>query len=169
MVQDAQARGILAQAEVVIAEPDEQAWRLVEAFGLRLVVNQASHLGLSHSLRLGIESLEERSPTDAAAALIFLADQPRVQSAVVEALVEAWKTGSGPMIRPRYQAYREIPGHPVLLDRSIWPVIQHLSGDRGLAGVLEIISQPVVMLDVPGDNPDVDTPADLQALEELPR
>jgi CTP:molybdopterin cytidylyltransferase MocA len=103
---------------------------------------------------------------DTGAALVFLADQPLVQLAVVEALVAAWKAGTGVMVRPRYKANPGIPGHPALLDRSIWPLAQQLHGDRGFAGLLDSILRPSVILDVAGDNPDVDTLADLQSLEE---
>jgi molybdenum cofactor cytidylyltransferase len=169
VVKAARARGILAGAEVVIRAGDEHSLRLTEASGFHPVVNHAPPLGLSHSLRIGIESLEERRPIEVGAALIFLADQPLVQLGVVEKLVAEWRSGSGKLVRPRYHDEADVPGHPVLLDRSVWPLMQHLSGDRGLAGLLDIISQPIVILDVPGDNPDVDTPADLQALEEFPQ
>jgi molybdenum cofactor cytidylyltransferase len=151
----------------VIAAADEPARALSESSGFHPVVNQAPHLGLSHSLRIGLESLEKHSPSETGAALVFLADQPLVQLDVVRALVAAWKAGTGAMVRPRYEATPDIPGHPVLLDRSIWHLVQRLHGDRGFAGLLDSISQPIVILDVTGDNPDIDTPADLRALEEF--
>ena len=153
----------------MIAAGDEQARASSEASGCHPVVNQAPHLGLSHSLRIGLESLEQHSWKETGAALVFLADQPLVRLGVVEALVSAWKAGGRVMVRPRYEATPDIPGHPVLLDRSIWPLVQRLHGDRGFAGVLDSISQPIMILNVAGDNPDIDTPADLRALEELTR
>lgn len=146
---------------------DEPARALSQAMDFHPVANQAPDLGLAHSLRVGLASLEERSPRETGAALVFLADQPLVQLSVVERLVAEWKAGAGMIVRPRYQANPGIPGHPVLLDRSIWPLVRRLQGDQGFAGLSESVSPPPVILDVAGDNPDVDTLADLQAIEEF--
>jgi CTP:molybdopterin cytidylyltransferase MocA len=60
-----------------------------------------------------------------------------------------------------------VPGHPTLLDRSVWPLASELEGDHGFANLLASDSLDTFLLDVPGDNPDVDTRADLHALEEF--
>jgi CTP:molybdopterin cytidylyltransferase MocA len=106
--------------------------------------------------------------SDGGAALVFLGDQPMVRLAVVEALIAAWRDGSAAIVRPRYQGCPHVPGHPTLLDHSIWPLAHQLEGDRGFAGLLASVSIDTFLLDVPGDNPDVDTRADLHTLEESP-
>jgi hypothetical protein len=50
----------------------------------------------------------------------------------------------------------------VLLDRCVWPLCRRAVGDSGLAGLLPTAA----IIDVPGANPDIDTPADLHLLEE---
>jgi molybdenum cofactor cytidylyltransferase len=158
-------RNVLEGGLVVVGADDEPARALTEGTGLEPVVNDAPHLGLSHSVQLGLSALEEqRDPVDAA--VIFLGDQPMVRLAVVEALTTAWRSGSGSIVRPRYQGSPHVPGHPTLLDRSIWPLARHLQGDRGFSALLA--TADTFLLDVPGDNPDVDTRADLHALEESP-
>jgi CTP:molybdopterin cytidylyltransferase MocA len=54
----------------------------------------------------------------------------------------------------------------VLLDRALWPLARDLTGDRGLGELLGSRPEAVSLVDVPGANPDVDTPADLRQLEE---
>jgi CTP:molybdopterin cytidylyltransferase MocA len=122
-------------------------------------------------LQLGLAALESRRPGEryTGAALVFLADQPRVRGEIVEAVISAWRSGTGAIVRPRYEARPDVPGHPVLLDRSIWPLLHRLKGDHGLAGLPELASVPTITLAVAGDNPDVDTPADLNAIEESSR
>jgi CTP:molybdopterin cytidylyltransferase MocA len=160
-------RGVLGGGLVVVGADDEPARALTESTKLEPVVNDAPHLGLSHSVRLGLSALEEqRDPVGAA--VIFLGDQPMVRLAVVEALTTAWRSGSGPIVRPRYQGSPHVPGHPTLLDRSIWPLARHLQGDRGFSALLASNAVDTFVLDVSGDNPDVDTRADLHALEESP-
>jgi molybdenum cofactor cytidylyltransferase len=169
VVEVARKRGLLDGGHVVVAADDERTSTLARAGGLGIVINPDPALGLSHSVRLGLAALEARSIEEAGAALVFLADQPLVRPDVVEALVAAWRHGSGPMVRPRYQARPEAPGHPVLLARSIWARARQLKGDRGFSALLNSSPPETVTLDVKGDNPDVDTPADLNALERFSR
>jgi molybdenum cofactor cytidylyltransferase len=158
--------GVLGGGHVVVGRGDDAARRLAENASLETIINDAPHLGLSHSLRLGLADLEQRPSSDVGAALVFLGDQPLVRLAVMEALIAAGRARTGRIVRPRYQMRPDVPGHPVLLDRSIWPLASQLRGDRGFATLLDSVAFPIVTLDVPGDNPDVDTRADLHALEE---
>jgi CTP:molybdopterin cytidylyltransferase MocA len=80
-------------------------------------------------------------------------------------LVAAWHEHLGVLIRPRYAASPEEPGHPVLLDRSVWPLAERLEGDVGVGRLLPLGAPGVALIDVAGSNPDVDTPTDLHLLE----
>jgi molybdenum cofactor cytidylyltransferase len=160
-------RGVLGGGYVVVSTEDERARALTEKTGLEPVLNDAPYLGLSHSVRLGLSVLQEQGD-DVGSALIFLGDQPTVRLPVVEALTAAWRSGSGAIVRPRYQGSPHVPGHPTVLDRSIWPLARHLKGDRGFSRLLDTAPVDTFLLDVPGDNPDVDTRIDLHALEESP-
>lgn len=168
VVEVARKRGLLDGGHVVLAAGDERALSLARARGLGAVLNDAPELGLSHSVRLGLTALEAPA-IDAGAALVFLGDQPLVRADVVEALIAAWRHGTGPIIRPRYEARPNAPGHPVLLARSIWARAGELEGDRGFSVLLDSSPPETVLLDVKGDNPDVDTRADLNALEGFSR
>jgi molybdenum cofactor cytidylyltransferase len=171
IVRAACERGILKGGCAIISADDQESRALVEKAGIEPVLNDAPSQGLSRSLQLGLAALERRKPGEpyAGAALVFLADQPLVRLGVIEALVAAWRAGDAGIFRPRYEARPDTPGHPVLLNRSIWHLAHQLDGDHGFAGLANLDSVRVVTLDVAGDNPDIDTPADLQALEELTR
>ena len=171
VVRAACERGILKGGCAVVSAEDEDSRALVETAGIEPVLNDAPSKGLSHSLQLGLATLERRKPGEpyAGGALVFLADQPLVRLGVIEELVAAWRAGDAGIFRPRYAARPDTPGHPVLLNRSVWHLAHQLDGDHGFAGLAEHSSVRVVTLDVPGDNPDIDTPADLQALEEPTR
>ncbi len=63
-------------------------------------------------------------------------------------------------------AYAEDGGpNPVLLLAPGWSLAAGLSGDRGLGLALAGAGRRVLRVPVAGANPDVDTPADLAALE----
>jgi molybdenum cofactor cytidylyltransferase len=161
----ARATGVVDDAVVVTAAGDAALADLVggSAGGswARVVPNDAPDRGLSSSLRLGLASLG----ADAGAAIVLLADQPLVRLEVLAVLVAAWRQGLGGLVRPRYAEAPEEPGHPVLADRSLWPLAEMLTGDIGFGGVLPPGSPGVAVIEVAGRNPDVDTPDDLTTLE----
>ncbi len=166
VVEAACDQGLLHGGRVVIGADDGQASKLVRDAGLQPIINDAPERGLSHSLRLGLASLETGKAGDGGDAMVFLGDQPLVRLEVVKQLVKAWRERPGALIRPRYTARREAPGHPVVLPRRLWPHVRRLEGDLGFSALLDSSSPDMVTLDVAGDNPDVDTLADLQALEK---
>jgi len=160
-VAEAVAAGILAGGAVVIPPDADELVRSLDV-GLRVVHNPETRQGMATSLKRGLEALGEMSPA-AGGALIVLGDQPGLRLEVVTRLVGEWRR-TGQTVRPRYHAAPSEPGHPVLLDRSLWRLATRLSGDTGLRDLLA--GQPVTLVDVPGDNPDVDTPAELRQLED---
>jgi CTP:molybdopterin cytidylyltransferase MocA len=129
------------------------AWR-----GERRLLNPDPGRGLASSLQVGLAAL----PEDADAALIVLGDQPRIRPDVIATLIERWTLGSAPIVLPRYTGSGTL--NPVLLTRAVWPLAMGLSGDRGMGPLIH--GSPELVTDVPvdGDNPDVDTPADLARL-----
>ena len=140
-VEDALAAGVLGHGWVVVAADDRAARLQTERAGLVPVVNPRPEAGISQSVRLGLETAEAQVTVEAL--LLLLGDQPLVRIETMQL---------------------DTPGHPVLLDRMVWPLCRQVSGDRGLAGILP----RATLIDVAGANPDIDTPADLQLLEDHP-
>ena len=161
-VVDAIGAGVLGQGWVVVAADDRAARLQVERAGLVAVVNPNPEAGIAHSIRVGLDKAEAQPTLEAL--LLLLGDQPLVRVETMQRLIEAWRDGAGPVGRPRYGDEPDTPGHPVLLDRLVWPLCRQASGDRGLAGILP----QATLIDVAGANPDIDTPADLQLLEDHP-
>jgi molybdenum cofactor cytidylyltransferase len=157
----ARDEGLVSTALVVVAGGDQAATALVHQAGLSAVINPAPERGLSSSLRDGLAALGP----DTGAALILLGDQPLVSLEVIRALVGAWREGRASAVRPRYAASPATPGHPVLVDRSLWTLADRLEGDAGFGPLLSPGSPGVAVIDVPGANPDIDTPADLHTIE----
>jgi CTP:molybdopterin cytidylyltransferase MocA len=54
--------------------------------------------------------------------------------------------------------------NPVLACRRVWRLADELAGDHGFGPVLAAHPELVRRVAVPGSNPDVDTPADLERL-----
>jgi molybdenum cofactor cytidylyltransferase len=134
------------------------AWR-----GERRVVNKRPGDGLSSSLRIGLDAAAEDDRAEAV--LVVLGDQPMVSPQVIRAVIAAAAEHAAPFVRARYAA--DGAPNPVLVRRGAWAMAAGLHGDRGLGPLLAARPELVHAVDVPGANSDVDTPADLAALEPL--
>lgn len=141
-------------------DPIRSAIEAEEAVGIRWVVNSDRDAGLSSSVRVGVEAVDDLV-ADAEAALILLGDQPLVRPAVIEALLAVPMPSGTSIVAPRY-ADGGGP-NPILIARSGWPLAAEAAGDRGLGPVLAAHPDLVRWVEVEGANPDVDTPADLAA------
>lgn len=161
---EAIAGGLLAGGVVIVPANATALARPLGATGLRLVENPDPDAGLASSLQTGLAALDLVAPP-AGAALVVLADQPLLTIGTIAALVDAWRVRRV-SFRPRYALQPTEPGHPVLLDRSSWPLVRTLRGDTGLGPAFRAHPDTIVVIDLPGANPDVDTPADLRSLEE---
>jgi len=144
---------------IIVVAPDADKWR-----GADLLTNPAPERGLASSLKLGwARAIAAEQPPDAV--LFVLGDQPLVQPEAVRALVAAPLDEARPIVALRY------PGtdahNPVRVEVSAGRLIDEASGDRGLGPILERNPELVRWLDVAGDNPDVDTAADLAYVAEL--
>ncbi|WP_307871591.1 nucleotidyltransferase family protein [Micromonospora sp. U21] len=112
--------------------------------------------GLGSSLRRGLASL----PVDAPAAVVILVDQPLISPVAVGRVRRAHAAGAAVAVA----TYAGRPGHPVLLGRATWPLLDgYAVGDRGARDLLR--ARPDLVVEVPCDDAgspvDVDTPADL--------
>ena len=154
---------------IVVHRPDDEAIReLAAEYRAYPIALRSAEGELSDTLRAGIEVLSARERReDRAAVLICLGDQPLLRLDVINALLDAWKSGAV-AVRPAYRDSPGEPGHPLLLDRSLWAYSNELRGESGFAPVLAARGVTVRTIPVGGSNPDVDTRADLEALDLLP-
>jgi len=166
----ARAAGLVA-GTIVVHRPEDDAVRaLATEYRCHPVETRVSDGELSWSLRTGIDAITGRgSPREDEALLICLADQPLLRLDVIRALVEAWSRSGVKAVRPSYREAPGEPGHPLLIDRSLWSLGVEMRGEAGFAPVLERHAISVRAISVAGDNPDVDTPEDLKALDQQKR
>jgi molybdenum cofactor cytidylyltransferase len=156
-VLDAVAEAGLDDAVVVLGAGHEAAELAIRWRRQRRVVNERPEDGLASSLRVGLQAAEDVPRADAA--IVLLGDQPAVRVDAIRAVVDAAGTTDRPFVRARYGS--DGAPNPVLIRRPAWPEAKALEGDRGLGPFLAAHGDRVLEVDVAGDNPDVDTPADL--------
>ena len=126
--------------------------------------NAAFAAGLSTSLRAGLAAL----PAGTAAAVILLADMPRVTPAQIDRLASAYRAAGRPLsaIVPVVEGRR---GNPVLLDRAVLcDALAALTGDHGAGPLLKGRADVLEVPGEPGTALDVDTPDMLEQLYRKP-
>jgi molybdenum cofactor cytidylyltransferase len=165
----ARAAGLLGATIVVHRQGDDAVRALAAEYRCHAEEMRVADGDLSLSLRTGIDSVRSRGSADPQqAVLICLGDQPLLRLDVIKAMIEAWaRTGVG-AVRPSYRDAPDQPGHPLLLDKSLWHLADEMRGESGFAPVLSQHRINVRTITVAGRNPDVDTPDDLKLLDDEP-
>lgn len=145
------AKALAAPVErvVMVTRPGRKA-----PSGPRIERVEVSGPELSDTLRAGIAAAGE-----ADGVFVFLGDMPLVPEGLAPRL--AGEIGSALAAIPMRGG---APGHPVLLTRRGFGLIDELSGDRGLGSLLRGRADVVLIpTDDAGATFDIDTPADLDA------
>ncbi|MBD8494462.1 nucleotidyltransferase family protein [Pseudomonas syringae] len=134
-----------------------------DALGLpatvKTVCSEQAEYGMGHSLASGIRSLAD---TDARAVAILLADMPWLSAETLLQLAD--QADPQRIVMPVFEGQQ---GHPVIIGRAFWPLLEGLTGDQGAKAV--IMAHPEACIRIASDDPgtllDADTPAALaQAL-----
>ena len=162
-VLDAVAASTVDECVVVLGAAADQIEAALDWRQERRVTNPHPEAGLSSSLQAGLRALG----SEVDGALVLLGDQPRVTQATIERVIAAWRSSRPPIVAARYSD--DAAPNPVLLDREVWPLAMALEGDRGMGPVITRNPELVTEVAVTGENPDVDTPADLARLERSVR
>jgi molybdenum cofactor cytidylyltransferase len=158
LVRIAAEAAVGSQASPVVVVTGMYAGEVAEVLS-GLAVTQAFNpdhaSGLASSLSVGLARL----PADVDGAVVLLADMPRVDSPIIDRLIDAFDRGR--IVVPAFQGRR---GNPVLWSREFFPQLQSLAGDIGGRFVIEANAAAVVEV-ATGDaiTMDVDTPEALRA------
>ncbi len=153
--------GSRARPVVVVTGHEQPAIaRALDGLPLSFVHNLAYQAGeMLSSIKAGLTWLSQRdAPPDAA--LIALADQPLIPPAMFDRLITAFARGCGAIIAPRV-GHAGPRGHPVLIERHLWPAVLALPAGGNVRDMLAAHPQAVTHLVVNTDVVlrDVDTPA----------
>ncbi|MEA2467621.1 MAG: hypothetical protein QOJ57_1747 [Thermoleophilaceae bacterium] len=131
----------------------------VPLHGAEVVVCEDWAEGLAASLRAGVAALD-----GCEAVAVTLGDQPRLSSKAVARVVS--QRGADELaVRATYGG---VPGHPVLLERTLLAQVSSLRGDAGARELLHGVPIREVACDGLGSPADVDTPDQLAQLRSAP-
>ena len=119
---------VVDEIVLVLGHAADAVEKEISTEGIKVVRNEGYQQGMGTSLRAGLAAVDP----EAKAALIVLADQPFVQPATLNRLIDYHASVQPQIVIPTYRGFR---GNPVLLDRSIFPELRELSGDVGCRAI----------------------------------
>ncbi len=133
----------------------------VDLAGVKIVLNAAYREGMGTSLREGVSNVAPNSR----AAMIVLADQPFLQAATIDRLIDEYDAKKPQIVLPLYRGFR---GNPVLLDRSVFPEVAGLAGDVGCRAIFGSHTENILKVSVEDASVllDADTKADLDKFQQ---
>lgn len=155
-VKIARDAGLAAWVAVpVTGEATEEAKRL----GVPVVTVADAGEGMSASIRAGVMAI---SATPVDGVLITLVDQWRLTGDDFRRLTDAWRCGGRRVTAARYA---DAIGVPAIFSRRYFPMLETLEGDRGARTFLRSGDSLITSIDLPTAAADLDTPADVVALD----
>ena len=160
---------VASHLETVVLVLGRDHQKIVAALGqrvchpkLELVFNPRYHEGQSTSLTEGLFRIRDRFP----AVMFLLGDQPLVDAATINRLLEKFRHSDKSICVPVHRGQR---GNPALFSRSHYEELAELSGDKGAREI--IAARPGRILEVPIADPllflDIDIPADVEHVSRL--
>jgi molybdenum cofactor cytidylyltransferase len=107
------------------------------------IVHNPDHAeGMAGSIRTGVQAL----PADADAAMVLLADMPRIDAHALDRLIAAYRPEAGRAVVVATAGGRR--GNPVLWDRAFFSALARLEGDIGARHVIGENAGMVVEVEV---------------------
>jgi molybdenum cofactor cytidylyltransferase len=143
---------------IVVGSDAERVVGAIDAREAEIVVCDRWADGMSASLSAGLAVVNDFDWV-----IVTLGDQPFVGAAAIAAVAQsAERTGDHVMaVRARYGGR---PGHPVALRSQLFPELARMRGDIGARELLKRVVVEEIEADGLGSVADVDTIADLEAL-----
>lgn len=125
------------------------------------VINKDWQEGISTSIQAGLRAVHGELP-GTEGVLLLPCDQPRLSVEHLRALLRAFSSQSGAVIAA--SAYAGVLGTPAVFPRGAFRQLFELRGDTGARALFLKPARPVVGVQFPDGEIDIDTPADLDGL-----
>lgn len=130
---------------------------LAERFHFSAVRNEHPDWGISHTIRLGLDTLG-----NCGGAMFLVSDQPLLRRESVRALAELWRSQPDKIAA---LAHGGVRGNPCVFPARLFPELLALREDCGGNTVIRRHEEDLVLLEVPEEElTDVDTPEALRQL-----
>ncbi len=125
-----------------------------------IIENHSWHEGVSTSIRLGIEMLEQ-SDVPIRAVLLMTSDQLRVSTPLINLIIDKYNNQPKSIIACEYE---KTVGVPALFDQAHFLELKSLHGDNGAKSIIKSHPEHVLTIPFPEGALDIDTANDLEKL-----
>jgi molybdenum cofactor cytidylyltransferase len=141
---------------VVIGDQARPILRRLGSRRLKTVINRQYRMGMSTSIQRGLGQVNSKSE----AILIALADQPFIETDLINHLIDVYCQNPHGIVLPSYKGKR---GHPVILNRFRYQgEMGNLTGDVGCRPILNCHPEDILEVDVESEG----AIADIDSWEE---
>lgn len=150
-------RAVSADRACVITGSEPVA-ALAGQYGFGVIANSNPELGQSHSIRLGVQAMQDMD-----AVLFLVGDQPLLRAQSLLLLMQSYWGGGKGIACLRDQTHM---GNPAVFDKKYFAALLALEGDRGAKGILRAHEDDLLVVHALSENElsDADTP---QMLERI--
>ena len=140
---------------IVLGSHREEIMKVIKRFQVQHCYNSNFKDGMLSSVKCGFEFL----PSDFRAAMVFLGDQPMVETSVINQMINAYQESGKGILVP---VFENKGGHPLMVDKKYFDEIINFDDPEGLKGLLR--KHPDDLLEVTAETPsvlsDIDTRED---------
>ena len=116
--------------------------------------------GMGSSINIGVEKLAEKSDL----IIILLSDQPFISKVLLQNMLQTYANYKNPVVAC---VYNNTLGVPILFNKSVYPELLKLSGDKGAKSFLHLYENRISTIDFPEGIFDIDTIEDVENLKAL--
>jgi len=152
------ARSVLTERIVVVLGANAEAIKAaVDLTGVGVALNPDWADGMAGSIRAGIQAL----PATASAVLLMLCDQPLINAAHLQNLVQAWQHAPERIV---VSQYAESFGVPAVFPAEFFQQLVSLTGDHGAKSLLAKLEVHLLKIPLPEAELDIDNSEDYSHL-----
>jgi len=142
--------------EIIFVYREESIKSIADKYGIKSVYNPNAHLGQSESLKLGIKEAKNSKGF-----MFLMGDQPFITSAVIDILINEFKSKDFPIVVPYFGG---IKGTPAIFSSIFINDIMKITGDKGARDIIKANPEKVnkVYINNLRMGIDIDTEEDLK-------
>lgn len=148
--------------EIILVYQNEKVREIGKKYQVKTVFNDSAHEGQSAAVKLGVSE----SPSDTDAYMFLLGDQPFLDSATINTLIEQYIKNPQQIIVPLYNGKR---GNPVIFPAQLRDHLLAIEGDIGGRAVIEKMVDRVKLVAFENSitDTDIDTEEDYEWIQKL--
>jgi molybdenum cofactor cytidylyltransferase len=145
---------------IVLGADRENIEEAIKGLPVKSVYNPRFKEGMLSSAQKGFVSL----PEEVKAVLVFLGDQPKIPSSVIDQVIRAYHSSKKGIVVPVYGKKR---GHPVLISTKYREEVSHLNPQIGLRELIHNHPEDILEIEIESSSilEDIDTPEDYDNLK----